>query len=250
MSTRRSIGTRLLLAVTGVAMLVVYAATGVAGYRLLLALWARRPDPLATALVVLAVSLAFGYASYRVGTARILLALDAVELPREAAPWLYDRVDAIAREMGVDAPTLLVGRLGSPNALALGGPASGRVVVDAALVRLLGPGELEAVIAHEVAHLAARDSLTKTLGYSLVRTVGGLLALVVLPVALLLGGLARAAGYLRGSHPVAAEQVAWRVVVAVTSLGSVLLLGFVLPLQAYARRREFAADERAAAVTG
>jgi heat shock protein HtpX len=250
MVTYRTIGTRLLLAVTGVAMLVVYVATALVGYRFLLALWARRPDPVCTALVVVAVSLSLGYASYRVGTARIIHALDAVELPRDASPRFHDRVGALAAEMAVEPPALLVGNLGSPNALALGGPGNGRVVLDVTLFRLLGPDELSAVVAHEMAHIAARDSLTKTLGYSLVQTAGGLLALVFLPVALLLGGVARAASYLRGDHPVAADRVARGVVAAVASLGTVLLLGLVLPLQAYARRREFAADERAAAVTG
>lgn len=144
----------------------------------------RRPDPVLTALVVVAVSLSLGCASYRAGTARILYAIDAVELPHDASPWFHDRVDALAAGMAVEPPALLVGTLGSPNALALGGPGNGRVALDVTLFRLLEPDELSAVVAHEMAHIAARDSLTKTLGYSLVQTAGGLLALVVLPVAL------------------------------------------------------------------
>lgn len=241
---------RLLMAVAGLSSLVVYAAFAFVLYRFLLGLWARRPDPALTVAVVLVVSLALGYASYRLGTARIRAALDATTLPRRAAPRLYERVDALAAEMGVEPPRLRVGRIGAPNALALGGPTDGEVVLDVSLFDLLDAAELEGVVAHELAHLAARDSLVKTLGYSLVRTVGGLLLLVTLPVALLFVGVVRAASLLRGVPSVEirrATALAWMVV---TGLATALLLVPVLALLAYSRRREFVADARAAAATG
>ncbi|MFB6122370.1 MAG: M48 family metallopeptidase [Haloferacaceae archaeon] len=242
--------TRALMALTGVAMLFVYAVAALAVYRLLLLLWRQRPDPATTALVVVGLSLAFGYASYRLGTARILSALDATELSRTRAAGFYDRVDALADEMGVDAPRVLVARMQSPNALALGGPNDGDVVLDASLFRLLDGDELEAIVAHELAHLERRDSLVKTLGYSLARTVVGVVVLLLLPVTILLAGFARGLAYLRGGDPADVRRLTARVQTAVASVVVLFLFVFTFALQAYSRRREYAADRRAADVTG
>ncbi|MFB6304051.1 MAG: M48 family metallopeptidase [Haloferacaceae archaeon] len=241
---------RFLMAVAGLASLFVYAVFAFLLYRGLLFLWARRPDPVLTALVVAALALALGYASYRLGTARIRAALDAAPLPRRAAPRFHDRVDALAEEMDVEDPQLLVGRLGQPNALALGGPRDGDVILDASLFDLLDAAELEGIVAHELAHLESRDALVKTLGYSLVRTVGGLLLLVALPAVLLFVGTVRAVSLLRGDRPTEtrrATALAWAVA---TGLATAVLVVPVLALLAYSRRREFAADARAAETTG
>jgi heat shock protein HtpX len=246
----RRVVTRLLMAVTGVALLSIYAVAALGLYRLLLLLWRQRPAPLTTVLVVVGLSLTFGYVSYRLGTARILAALNAAELSRTRAAGFYDRVDALADEMGVDPPRLLVARMQSPNALALGGPNDGDVVLDVSLFRLLDGDELEAIVAHELAHLERRDSLVKTLGYSLARTVVGLLVLLLVPVTLLLTGLARGLTSLRGGDAMDLRRVSARVQTAVGSLVVLLLFVFTLALQAYSRRREYAADQRAADVTG
>lgn len=243
-------GASLLLAAVAVITFVVYATLAFVTYRALLYLWAQRPDPVTTAVVVVTLALGMGYASYRLGTARLRFALDAVELSRREMPGLYRRVDAIAERIGVESPRLLVASLPGPNALAIGGARDGDVVIDGSLFRLLTAAELEAIIAHELVHLKRRDGLVKTLGYSLVRTVTGIVWVVFLPVALLVGGVARAFALLRDDDPIAVRRSIRTADAMVTSLVAVCLFLLTAVVQAYSRHREYAADERAARVTG
>jgi heat shock protein HtpX len=238
------------MAVAGVVVLVLYATGAFVVYRGLLLLWARRPDPLTTVAVVLGLSLALGYASYRGGLVALRRELDPTPIPRKRAPELYRRVEAMATEMGMAPPTLAVGRMGAPNALALGGPRDGLVVVDPSLFRLLSDPELEAILAHELAHLQNRDGLVKTLGSSVVRMVTGLATVALLPLVILVVGVARALAYLRGDPPREITAAAMRAHAAATTGVVVLLFVFTLALRAYSRRRELAADDRAVEVTG
>jgi heat shock protein HtpX len=238
------------MAVVGVVVLVLYATAAFVVYRGLLYVWAQRPDPATTVAVVLGLALALGYASYRGGLVALRRDLDPTEIPRARAPALYDRVAAMAEEMGLESPTLAVGRMGAPNALALGGPRDGLVVIDPSLFRLLNGPELETILAHELAHLENRDGLVKTLGSSVVRTVTGLVTLALLPVIILAVGVARALAYLRGDSPREITVAASRAHAYATSGAVVVLFAFTLALRAYSRRRELAADDRAVAVTG
>jgi heat shock protein HtpX len=243
-------GLRLLMAVVGLAVLVLYATAAFVVYRGLLDLWARRPAPATTVLVVLGLALTFGYVSYRGGVAALRRELDTTELPRARAPDLYRRVEALAAEMDIDPPPLAVGRMGMPNALALGGPRDGLIVMDPSLLRLLSQPELDAILAHELAHLETRDALVKTLGSSVVRTVTGLAVVALLPLVILAVGVARALAYLRGGSPREITTATRRAYTVATAGVVVLLFVFTLALRAYSRRREFAADDRAVEVTG
>jgi heat shock protein HtpX len=230
--------------------LLVYTLLSVATYRALRLLWTARPDPLTTVVVVASLTLVAGYASYRIGTARLRYALGAVELPRGEMPALYRRVDALADRVGVETPRLMIAPLHGPNALAIGGARDGDVVLDGSLFHLLTAAELEAIIAHELAHLKGRDSLVKTLGYSVVRTVTGLVWLLVLPAALLVGGAVRAAAVLRDDDSVRFRRSVRAADATMTSLVVVCLFFLTAVVQAYSRHREYAADDRAARLTG
>lgn len=246
----RRLGSSFRFAAVALVTLVVYATLALATYRALLYLWAQRPDPITTVAVVVGFTLAAGYASYRIGTAQLRYALDAVELPRAEMPGLYRRVDALADRVGVEPPRLMIASLRGPNALAIGGVRDGDVVLDGSLFRLLTAAELEAIIAHELAHLRGRDSLVKTLGYSLVRTVTGLVWLLVLPVALLVGGVVRAVALLRGGDFDDVRRTVRSADAAMTSFVAVCLFVLTAVVQAYSRHREYAADDRAAQLAG
>lgn len=246
-----SLVTRLLMLCTGAVLLSLYLLLGGVFAGVFAVLWNGRPDPVVLAAALLGSSLVFGYLSYRGGTARILASLDATELPRDRAPELHARVDRLAAEMDVGEPTLLVGRMPIPNALALGGR-SGRnaVVLDAGLFRLLTLDELETIVAHELAHIETRDSLVQTLGYSVVETISGVLFLLLLPVGLLVVGVRRAVWVLLGRRP---EPLATQLQRAYLVVAGVVIAATVvatLLLRAHSRRREFVADDRAAEVTG
>lgn len=241
---------RFLMVTTGLGMFVFYAVAAYLAYGGLLYLWRQRPDPTTTVVVVVTAALAFGYVSYQFGTARILRSLEAQEIETHRAPEFYRRVDELAASVGVDRPRVLVAHMEMPNALALGGPTDGELVLDARLFRLLSARELEAIVAHELAHLENRDGLVQTVGYSLVQTVTGLLLLALFPITLLVAGSVRALGYVRGDSFQEIKQSTRRARLAVTSLSVVLLFVFTLALRAHSRRRELAADDRAAEVTG
>ncbi|WP_158601418.1 M48 family metallopeptidase [Halosegnis longus] len=130
------------------------------------------------------------------------------------------------------------------------GRRDGVLVLDVRLFRLLSGPELDGILAHELAHLRARDGLVGTLGATATSTVAGLLGLLLLPAALLAVGVARSLAIARGDSPAEMEATAAWAQAAVGSLAVVLLFGLTALLRAYSRRRELAADDTAAELTG
>lgn len=246
----RRLPLRALMALVGVGLLLVYAAVAAVGYGIVVSLLDRGPDPVRIAAYVFVATLVVGYLSYRLGTAGLFGDLDAVEITPADAPGLYARLESITSSFDIEDVTLYAARMGEPNALAVGTAGGGAVVLDIGLLRLLSAAELEAITAHELAHLEGRDGLVQTLGYTVVRTVGGICYLALLPIGLLLGGVIRASAWIRGERPrpfsghLAAVQ--WRVMQAVV----VLLFALTVALRAHSRRREYAADDRAVEATG
>jgi len=241
---------RVLMALTGLALFALYALGAYLGYLALTYLWAVRPSPaeLLVGLVIATVVLA--YLSYRLGTIRLLAGLRAVPVPRDRAPELHTRLDSLVERMDTRRPELRVGSLPAPNVLSIGGRGNGVVVFDAALLRTLSLDEAEAILAHELAHLEGHDVLIQTLAYSALQTIVGMLLFVLLPVTLLATGVAHAIAWIRG-HPAAwAETPMGRLRVRI-SQGVLAVSALVtLGVRSYSRSREYAADERAAEVTG
>ena len=244
------LGLRLLMMVVGLSLLAFYGLAAVVTYWALATFWANRPPLGTTLLVVGAMTLAFGYLSYQFGTARILSSLDAVEIPRRDAPRLHDDVERLAARMDVAPPRLLVAEMALPNALALGSAGNGVVVVDRSLFRLLTEDELLAILAHEFAHLERRDSLVQTMAVSAIRTVVGVVTVAFLPLLLFVTGLARGMAWLRGRPTQWSEGLLGRFQLLVQNGVAVVFLALTLVIRAHSRRREFAADDRAAEVTG
>ncbi len=233
----------------GGVLAVLYLAVAYAAVQLLLFPVLGRLRPLPTVVTVLGAAVGFGYLTYRVGTAQLLAGLDLSEPSRQRAPGLYRILDGLDAEMTVDRPRLLLSHTGEPNAFSLGGR-RGVVVLDEALLVILSPDELEAVLAHELAHLETRDGLLKTVGASAVSTASSLLFLALLPFGLAVAVVRRLARLATGQDRVPLRQhlVIAYVTVWLAVLG--VMLPFTLALRAYARRRELTADDRAAEVAG
>ena len=176
---------------------------------------------------VLAASVVFVGFQYKLGKWLALRGVDARDLHAEEFPELHATVERLSEEMGVPKPDLKLGRMGVPNAFAVGRRGAGVVVVSDTLLELLDDDELEGVLAHELAHLKNRDVTVMLLGQSVASIVG---IAVFWLVAL-------------ADDSFVATVVGW----TVSSVVQTLVMVFVLAISRY---REYVADEDAVAYTG
>jgi heat shock protein HtpX len=95
---------------------------------------------------------------------RVALGLvGARELPFAEAPLVHSTVERLAAVAGVLKPRLYLIPDGLPRALAAGrGPRGSAVALSRGLVAAATPAELEAVVAHELAHVRNRDVVVQT----------------------------------------------------------------------------------------
>src|SRR5581483_1458343 len=95
---------------------------------------------------------------------RVVLGLvGAVELPLAQSPALHSTVERLSARAGVVKPKLYLIDDGLPRALTAGrGPRSSALAVSSGLLAAMPPAELEAVLAHELAHIRNRDVIVQT----------------------------------------------------------------------------------------
>jgi heat shock protein HtpX len=95
---------------------------------------------------------------------RVALGLvGARELPQAETPAVHSTVERLAALAGVTKPRLYLMPDGLPRALSVGrGPRGSAVAVSSGLLSAATPAELEAVLAHELAHIRHRDVVVQT----------------------------------------------------------------------------------------
>jgi heat shock protein HtpX len=102
-------------------------------------------------------------AVYAYADRALLGMLGAREYALAEDPILRSTVDALSAKIGVVPPKLYLIPDPYPRALAAGrGPAGSSLALSTGMLGALTPAELEAVIAHELAHVRRRDVLTQT----------------------------------------------------------------------------------------
>lgn len=168
-----------------------------------------------------------------------LLSMGAREVSPREAPQLHDMVGRLAALADLPKPRVAISPLGIPNAFATGrDPQHAWVAVTRGLLDRLAPHELEAVLAHEVAHIKNRDVAIITFA-SFFATLAGYLTQHLFYVGMF-GGFGGRRDERGGANAA--------LLVYLVSL-LVYVLSFFL-IRALSRYREFAADRGAAILTG
>jgi heat shock protein HtpX len=118
---------------------------------------------LTTALLFAFCSLLAATAVYRYGDRALLGMLGARPFAVAEDPRLRSAADTMAAKLGVRPPQLYLIPDGFPRLFAVGrGPSSSALAVSTGALRTLRREELEAAIAHELAHVRRRDVLVQT----------------------------------------------------------------------------------------
>lgn len=139
-------------------------------------------------LVFGGIAVAANLCSYWFSDRLVRRATGAEEIRSDQAPGLHSLVERAAQDIGVPKPKVYAVATPVPNAFATGrSPRRAAVIVTTGLVAALDERELAAVLAHELAHIANRD----TLWGAMIATACSAVLLTMLPF-LLLGKATRA----------------------------------------------------------
>lgn len=183
--------------------------------------------------VLLAVAMNFG--SYWFSDKIVLKMTRAQPILPEESPKLYNMTKQLAERAGLPMPRLYLVNDPSPNAFATGrNPANGVVAVNTGLLNLLDEREVAGVIAHELAHIKHRDTLTMAIVASL---AGAIMILAdIARFAAIFGG--------RSNDDDNGGVIGWLVALIVAPLAAMMIQ------MAVSRAREYEADRMGAEIAG
>jgi heat shock protein HtpX len=123
-------------------------------------------------LIALAVAAAMNFWSYWGSDRAVLNMYGAQEVDEHSAPELYRMTWEMTQRAGMPMPRLFIIHEDQPNAFATGrNPENAAVAVNTGLLNLLTREEVAGVIAHELAHIKNRDTLTMTVTATLAGAV-------------------------------------------------------------------------------
>ena len=166
-----------------------------------------------------------------------------IDQPRnQAEAWLLETVANQARTAGIAVPEVAIYDAPEPNAFATGPSRNNALVaVSTGLLHGMTPDEVEAVLAHEVSHVANGDMVTLTLIQGVVNTF------VI--------AIAKVAGYLVDRALSSGSDEEYQgpgLAYYVTSIAAELLLGILASAVVlwFSRQREFRADAGGARLAG
>jgi len=205
---------------------------------------------LAVTLVVVGAA-ALVVAQARYGSHRVVADLELESIEGDGPRNVGGRVGRLATQAGVTLPSVAVADHEEPACLTVGTQRSPTVVLTRGLLEELDDAELEAALAHEIAHLANRD-LTVVSAVAAVVGIGDRLlereralrkALIGLVTVAVFTGL----GIIVFAIPIVLVGIVYVLFSAVARL----VLGLnAIALGLFSRTREYAADRGASRLTG
>jgi heat shock protein HtpX len=180
-------------------------------------------------------------------SAKIALAASGAKIvSAEEAPELHAMVERLCAMANLPKPRIAIVDTDVPNAFATGrNPKHAAVAVTTGLWRRLEPQEIEAVLAHELSHVANRDVLVMT-----VASFFAMLAAMLTRFGLyagMFGGFGGGYGGNRSSNNGNNQVPIWLIVFLVSVI--VYAISWVL-IRTISRYREYAADRGSAIITG
>ena len=180
--------------------------------------------------VILAVGM--GLVQYFFSDKLVLWSTGARILQKDEYPELHRTVEKLCKEADLPLPKIAIMQSPVPNAFATGrSPKHAVVACTDSIMRLLNNDELEAVLAHELAHVKNRDILAMTIA-SFIAMIASMIMQSFFFSAML-GGRNREGG---------GGAIIWIVSIIVYAVSTLLIL-------ALSRYREFAADRGSALIT-
>jgi heat shock protein HtpX len=167
----------------------------------------------------------------------VLMMSGAQELSEAEAPQLFRTIRRLAQSAQIPMPRVYHVASPTPNAFATGrNPQHAAVAVTDGLLRVLDQPEVEGVLAHELAHVKNRDTLTMTV----TATIAGAI--------MYLAQMAQWAAFFGGSSRDQEGEQGGILGLLVTAL--VAPLAATLVQMAISRSREYAADASGAQIAG
>jgi heat shock protein HtpX len=171
-----------------------------------------------------------------------MFAMHAKEVTPQEAPELHGVIDRLCALADMPKPRVAIARTDVPNAFATGrSPKAAVVCATTGLLRRLDEPEIEAVLAHEISHVAHRDVAVMTIASGL-GVIAGLLTRVMF-YSEIFGGGGRGRNNNNGGQLVMIEMIVMLVSVVV------YFVSFLLTM-ALSRYRELAADRSGAILIG
>ncbi len=181
-------------------------------------------------MLALVIGGAFNFIMYFFSDKLVLKMYKAHIVTPEQVPELYNTVDRLRQRAGLPMPVVAIAPHQQPNAFATGrSPEKAVVCVTEGILRQMPMPELEAVIAHELAHIKNRDMLISTVAAGIAGAISNL------PYLLMFG----MGGGDDDGHPIA--QLAFMLLAPI---------GAMLIQFAVSRQREFEADRVGAEILG
>ncbi|MBI4546109.1 MAG: zinc metalloprotease HtpX [Gemmatimonadetes bacterium] len=189
------------------------------------------------AVLFFAIAGVMNFAMYWWSDKAVLAMYRARIIGPEDAPELYRVVDRLRQRAGLPMPTVAIAPSDQPNAFATGrSPERAVVCCTAGILRLIGPEELEGVIAHELAHVKHRHMLVGTIA----ATMAGAVAMIgsIVKWGAIFGGFGRGHDD-DGGNPF-----------ALLALAIVAPIAAMIIQFAISRQNEFQADRTGAQISG